>query len=459
MDSDRAYLLGLIIGGGIFGNSEDVFRIRLPYKKWGSYIENPKRAGQIAKDILQKVSKIFMVIFNLSVQYETTKEGIWTILCEGDLTELKKYLRKYKINCSGEIRGEVDLEPIIAELIDDNLKRRFIAGLADTIGSIASSHRRFSDEHQIISLEIKGTNFDFVCKLCQLLYSINCIVDQINWNHPNIHCTNDPYYSTWNKGFKLRILLDQYTKFGAFVFRTKAEGSDENRRLQHSTHSAESCETRDINISPSCIHPAENDKRLPEIIRGGHYIHFRHFCAVLGCIHAPYKKLEPYFSNIGNYINPFPILHKGTEDEIRQLIANEPLLRNRLYRDEKIKLTWLVKQYENNNLIFGNGGDTGYPVSAILQGIAYIIANENELYGKRPSGKFISIIVNRIKQNINSHIVVRIPDILTPLVIIDNGRGALIGPQNPNVYKKLVKEDPNYKYKLITRKITENDLK
>lgn len=51
MNTDKAYLLGLVIGGGIFGNAEDVFRIRLPYKKWGSYAENPQRAGQIAGDI------------------------------------------------------------------------------------------------------------------------------------------------------------------------------------------------------------------------------------------------------------------------------------------------------------------------------------------------------------------------------------------------------------------------
>lgn len=30
MNTDKAYLLGLIIGGGIFGNAEDVFRIKLP---------------------------------------------------------------------------------------------------------------------------------------------------------------------------------------------------------------------------------------------------------------------------------------------------------------------------------------------------------------------------------------------------------------------------------------------
>jgi hypothetical protein len=47
MDTDKAYLLGLIIGGGVFGNAEDVFSIRLPYKKWGSYLENPQRAGEI----------------------------------------------------------------------------------------------------------------------------------------------------------------------------------------------------------------------------------------------------------------------------------------------------------------------------------------------------------------------------------------------------------------------------
>lgn len=58
MNTDKAYLLGLIIGGGDFGNAEDVLRIRLPYRKWGSYLDNPQRAGQIARDILQQVGQI-----------------------------------------------------------------------------------------------------------------------------------------------------------------------------------------------------------------------------------------------------------------------------------------------------------------------------------------------------------------------------------------------------------------
>lgn len=175
MDTDKAYLLGLMIGGGVFGNAEDVFSIRLPYKKWGSFLENPQRAGEIAGDILRKVGQMFRAVYGLSVQYETTPGGTWIILCEGDITEVKKDLMHYGISCEGELRGNVDLRRIATDLVDDNLKRRFIAGLADTIGSMAKSQRRFTSEHQIISFEMKGFCFQFVCDLCQLLYSINVL--------------------------------------------------------------------------------------------------------------------------------------------------------------------------------------------------------------------------------------------------------------------------------------------
>lgn len=460
MDTDKAYLLGLIIGGGVFGNIEDGFRIKLPYKKWGSYISNPERAGKIAGDILQKVGQMFRAIYGLSVQYETSPGGTWTILCEGDVSSLKEDLLQYGIKCEGELRGNVNLSPIIAELIDDNLKRRFIAGLADTIGSMAKSQRRFSDEHQIISLEIKGYNFKFVCDLCHLLYQINCIPDQVNWNHPNIHCPSDPYYKQWNKGFKLRILLDQYAKFGAFAFRTKAETSMENRKLQQETHHAERCETRKLHATPSTVHVAENDHRLPELIRGGHYIHFRHFCAVLGCEHAPYDQLSECFSRLGELINPFPILCKDTEEHIQSLINKEPLLSKRRYSIKNVNVKSLLDIYQKNNsmLIYGVQKNTGYPISEILKGLAYIIAEDNELLGKRPKGGYVQIIEKHIANDSNLRVEMHIPDLLTPLIMVGNGKSAMIGPCNPLVYERLIKRDTNNKYKLLVRKITEEDL-
>lgn len=460
MNTDKAYLLGLIIGGGIFGNAEDVFRIRLPYNKWGSFVDNPKRAGEIAGDILNKVGQMFRAVYNISIQYETMPSGIWYILCEGDISAIREDLASYGITCEGEMRSNVDLGRIIPELVDDNLKRRFVAGLADTIGSMAPSHRRFSDEHQVISFEIKGYNFQFVCDLCKLLYSINCIPDQVNWNHPNIHCTSDPYYPHWNKGFKLRILLDQYARFGAFAFRTKAESSNENRKLQRQIHFAEKCEERDFHISPSSVHPAENDMRLPDKIRGGHYIHFRHFCAVMGCEHAPYDKICQCFSTLGETINPFPILGKYTAERALEIVHKDPLLAQRTYSVSNTKISTLYAIYRNNPgaLIYGVSEQSGYPITLVLQAVAYVIANRGELFGNRPKG-YTQIIERHIANNPDECVEIRKPDLLTPLIIMGNGRGALIGPRNPDIYKQLITFAPDNPYKIIVRQITEEDLR
>ncbi|HIT96442.1 MAG TPA: hypothetical protein IAC45_05235 [Candidatus Aphodousia faecavium] len=460
INTDKAYLLGLIIGGGFFGNAEDYFQIKLPYKKWGSIIDNPQRAGAIAKDIVTKVNAMFRAIYNLSIQYEATDKGNWTILCEGDISELKADLQNLGIECEGELRGNVDLQPIIDLLVDDNLKRRFVAGLADTIGSMAKSQRRFTDEHQIISFEIKGYNFKFVCDLCRLLYSINAIPDQINWNHPNIHCTSNPYYKQWNKGFKLRILLDQYAQYGSFSFRTKAESSQENRKLQKETHNAEKCETRTLSITASCVHSAEKDEKLPEVIRNGHYIHCKHFCAVLGCEHAPYNLLQPYFKKIGDYVFPFPILCKAPTNEIEQIISSDSLLSNRKYQDVNWSVASLLKSFEEKEktLMGGDGNTSGYPLSEILKGIAYVVAEDVELSGTRPKGPFVDILKKHIEQNPQLSVVVRVPELLTPLVIHGAKRSALIGARNPDVYARLVTFDENNPYKLVVRKITEEDL-
>lgn len=461
MNTDKAYLLGLMIGGGVFGNAEDVFRIRLPYKKWGSYLENPQRAGQISQDILRKVSPMFRAIYNISVQYEAS-QSIWEILCEGNISPIRDDLRHYGIACDGEIRKNADIELLIQDLVDDNLKRRFVAGLADTIGSMAKSQRRFTDEHQILSFEIAGHNFKFVCDLCRLLYSINCIPDQVNWNHPNIHCPSDPYYTQWSKGFKLRILLDQYAQFGAFAFRTKAESSNENRRLQRETHEAEKCEEREIHVTPSTVHPDENDIRFPEVIRGGHYIHFRHFCTVLGCEHAPYEAVCSHFNELGTLVNPFPILTKDSYLRIDEIICSEPLYSQRNYTVMNVSVQSLLSLYQQNNgesLLYGDSRECGYPITEILKAVAYIVANDNELNGKRPSGNYIALIERHLVVNDSLMVEFRKPDLLTPLVLVGNGRGALIGAVNPRVYEKLISRDPANEYKILVRKITEEDLR
>jgi len=460
MDTDKAYIFGLIIGGGRFGNVEDYFKIRLPYRQWGSYLKNPQRATDIQRDISQFVGPLMLSIYNLRVVFETNNNS-WDIICEGDLSELKADLEKYGITCEGEIRSELPIKGIIPYLRDPHIKRRFIAGLADSIGSTNPNHRRFSNEIPILSFELKGFNFNSVCELCQLLYSVNCIPDQILWNHPNFHTSNNPYDRKWNKGFKLRVRLDQYAYFGAFAFKTKADSAKDNVSLQSQPHIANICDEKDVPVTVTAIHPGEKDSRLPKCIRNGHYIHNRHICAVLGCAHAPYAKLEAEFKNIGYLINPFPILCKDTAEKIKTILNNDILLYNASYKAIEMKISKLFKLYKSNHktLLFSTDETNGYPIAKILQATAYIIASPNMLRGKRPKGKFIDIIKKCLDNSPERNIVLNVPNIMIPLTIFENDKGAMIGPQNPRVYSKLVTRDTENKFKLLTRPITLNDLK
>lgn len=255
-------------------------------------------------------------------------------------------------------------------------------------------------------------------------------------------------------------MLDQYAEFGAFAFRTKAEASNENRSLQRERHSAEQCETRDMHFTPSTVHPAENDARLPEIIRGGHYIHFRHFCAVLGCEHAPYCKIQEQFDNIGSLINPFPILHKDDYTQIEEIISRDSLLSERDYSTTNVSVISLLEAYNRNKteLLYGTSPSNGYPIAEILQAVAYVIANDDELSGKRPKG-YIQIIQRHTQADNQLSVEIRTPELLTPLVIVGNGRGALIGARNPEVYSRLVTCSPENEYKILVRPISVEDLR
>ena len=103
MNTDKAYLYGLIIGGGVFGNNEDTFRIELPYKKWGSFAESSSRVEEIQNDIMRYLSPLFRSIYGLSVSYQSSRSG-WWILCEGDTSSLITDLSQYGIVCSGNLR-------------------------------------------------------------------------------------------------------------------------------------------------------------------------------------------------------------------------------------------------------------------------------------------------------------------------------------------------------------------
>ena len=470
MNTDKAYILGLTIGGGCFNSDHSSFYIRLPYRQWGEIEKNPQRAGVIANDILHVVKPLMRVEYDLDVSYETGRE--WRILCSGDLSKLIDDLGRLSIEPTAELHKTADISHLVSELSDINMKKRFIAGVADTIGSMAPSQRRFSANVQIISFEISGFNYKFVCQMCNLLYDVGCVPDQILWQHPNMQSGTDAYYTSWKKGNKLRVTLDSFSTFGSLAFKSKSLSSKENREKQRDGvyNAASRCEEKPLSVpGVVAVHVDENHPGIPEDIRGGHYIHHKQICAALRCPHAPYDGLKRLLAYAEKYVSPFAILHKGDAEEVNDIIAHTPLFNERQYTDYTVYISDIIKAVEDGAqvVLFSDGilkyredRKKGYPINVLLDGLAFIVASKTgNLNGKRPRGNRNEILMNAITEKPSFSVQVKVPDLLTPIIVTDNKVSALISPYNEAVYKKLITYDNDNPYKMMVRNICEDDLR
>ena len=122
MTTDKAYIMGLVIGGGSFSSDHNSFFIKLPYRQWGEIDKNPERAGVIAKDILHVVKPLMMVEYNIDVSYTTGRD--WKIECSGDTTGLIEDLRAVNIEPTAELHKTADISMLVQSL--PNLNYEFI---------------------------------------------------------------------------------------------------------------------------------------------------------------------------------------------------------------------------------------------------------------------------------------------------------------------------------------------
>lgn len=470
MNTDKAYIMGLVIGGGCFSSDNKTFYIKLPYKQWGIVEKNPERAGVIAKDILRTVKPLMRLEYGLDITYSAGRD--WRIDCIGDITPLIEDLQSVNIEPTAELHKTADISILVSTFSDNNMRKRFIAGVADTIGSMAPSQRRFSDNTQIISFEISGFNYKFVCQLCNLLYTVGCMPDQILWQHPNMQAGNDSYYTQWKKGNKLRVTLDAFSTFGSLAFKSKSIASKENLSKEKSAEKkpAEKCEDKKLSVSGVvAVHIDENHKGIPEDIRGGHYIHHKQICAALNCCHAPFKEVDRLLLCAENYTSPFTVLHKDNLEKINKIINDDPVLKNRNYAKAEILVSDIIAAVDRKfqTVTFDNGKmqlhlskKKGYPLSVVLDATAYIIASKTgNLNGKRYRGNREEVISNALTSDPAFSVTVEIPDLLTPLIITDGKVAAMVGPLNADVYKNLISYSDDNAYKMQVRKITEDDLR
>src|SRR5690606_26617431 len=127
--------------------------------------------------------------YNFSITYEIGN-GKWLIrpIDNSDISVLKEDLKFLGLPIGGFLLSSVDLSVAKTKLSGVNVES-FLSGIFDTRASLTLSHRRFTDDAPVVSVEIPGStrNFKFVVQLCSWLTDLGSITDQILYNHPNQH--------------------------------------------------------------------------------------------------------------------------------------------------------------------------------------------------------------------------------------------------------------------------------
>lgn len=399
----KAYIIGLLVGGGKI--DKDVFIIDLPFKKWGM---EPSRMNIIAMDILTKICQYFNSTYKFNVTYEMSSNK-WLIkpMNGANIDELKKDLEDLHLPTSGFLLAKADLTYAKSELKGVSIES-FLSGIFDARASLALSHRRFTNDAPVVSVEIPGStkNFKFVVQLCSWLTDLGSTTDQILYNHPNQHAASDPEYRGWKKGFKIRFLVRSFLARHSFALQSKSIDITKIEKSQKRDEQIP-CYLRKLRKpSPVTIHSDQNSNDLPMEVRNKIFFHYHHFCAVIGCQHAPVEEIKKMVAHKESYISFYPRLSKGNKE---QLLNQLELIKETDFPEmEIITRKCIVKNVLKDDHLCDFSG--------INQGIAYLFAST--LKGKRHIGSMNEIIDKCLYREIE--IVSIGGDFESPLVFINN---------------------------------------
>jgi hypothetical protein len=427
MTPEKAYILGMLVGGGKISNK--TFTVVLPLNKWGM---EPQKMSVIAKDILTRIQKRFQKAYNVAVTYEIGNSK-WQIkpIENIDLSALQADLISLKLPTNGTLLNTANLA-FAKQKLSSLTTEYFLSGIFDTRASLAKSHRRFTGNAPVVSIEIPGgtQNFTFVTGLCAWLTDLGSVTDQILFNHPCQHAPSDPTYKGWNKGFKIRFLVKSFLAKHSFALQAKAIDITTLEKQQNKIEQTACLERKPRNPTPVSIHNDINNSSLPAIVRNKLYFHYHHICCEMNCPYAPKKHIENLLDNYESLVSFFPRLSKSFDfDDLKksydkiaqkyfigynihsQILSLEQVQKSELYQSQYLDLE---------------------------VGLAFLVANE--LNGKRHKGSKDKILNAAKSTNINIFEPQNLEG--TPILLHNenNGRAIILSSSNSNFNRSIVKK-------------------
>lgn len=286
IDTDVAYLLGMIVARGSFHQDGDIRRlvIRFPYRldamtpiPASSINVDRETALRLSLDsIRSRVNELLEV--DLRVERKPHEVSLYAVFPKETIG-----WRDLRYITGGKASYlEFDVPEMVFDS-DTNIQKEFLRGVADT--SCEPSYAdRDQGERQRIVIQVQFGNWELPVQLCRLLQENLAIpVSNVLWGHPNLRAPGGG--SSWVKETRIRIFAEAFESIG-FYFEYKQQIFEEmvrfNRERAYPRPKPCNPKTKTLR-GRKPRHPDEGSESLPEALRGRHFNAYYKVCKALGC--------------------------------------------------------------------------------------------------------------------------------------------------------------------------------
>ena len=277
MNTEMAYLLGMILGNGEIqqGPNETIVTIDIPHKNL--YTDDEKDVRVYVKASLVDIRQILEPLIGTDITYVQNRKSTSISFKKPNAEYVMRQILHYVGNGSRHAYMEMN-DDLFNITIDE--KKALLRGMADVTGYIRKSNLAFGvkGSHRVY-IEIP-CNWKMVIDVANLLKDVDVPIQNIDFGHPNFRDSNLKKYNAgkklyWKKEHQIKIYANEFLPIGFNISHNQEALEKYSRELLNymnpeMTHKFYwEKNVRTSKIKP--LHPGENDNSLPIEIRGKHY--------------------------------------------------------------------------------------------------------------------------------------------------------------------------------------------
>lgn len=287
MNTEMAYLLGMILGNGEIqrGTSTTTVTIEIPYKNL--YTDDNKDVAVYVKASIVDIRSIVEPLLGHAVAVTETSNS--TKLSFSKPNEEYVIREIIRFIGAGTHHSTMEMNPELFSITTDQ-KKALLRGIADVTGYIRKSNIAFGQvgAHRVY-IEVPR-NWKMVIDISNMLKDVGVPIQTIDFGHPNFRDSNVKKYNEgktyyWKKEHQIKIYANEFLTIG-FNIKHKQDAlikySEELLIHFDQTTTHKFYWEKPIRRKNKPMHPGEKDPALPAEIRGMHFESWTDLARILG---------------------------------------------------------------------------------------------------------------------------------------------------------------------------------